>query len=449
MKTVAPLRCSSGSESMLPDERTTHSNDLSLPSEVDGLVVAPGRAVARALVDFLRGQGINVRTVTDGNAAFEEALLHPPDVVLIDDRVPPAGGIDLCSGSRRTSARTSSRRSSARCDDLRAYRVRAFDGRRRCRLRPVHRRAGTARAPVGAATHARAVPPRSTASSARRRARSSIAGTGCRTFCTTSRGRWRRCRRNVDYLAKFGRRARRCAPRGLRRQPRGRARRVRAAQGQRPHRHRLRPLRERPARPARTSGSCCATPPPRCSTTLRRLAALTERTLAFAVGAPAGRHEPSLYGDRELIASRDPEPGDGRPAPRRAARRCRSTSSRPTRHAVSLRRARRAAAGRRAAARSSSPTAATPRARRRTGWAWRWRGPCRAPSAARSGSRICRRRRLRVRVRAGLETHAGRAKAVERRPRRETIASRTRRRCWACCCWRLRGGPSCDAGRRT
>ena len=35
---------SSGSESMLPDERTTHENELSLPSEVEGLVVAPGRA---------------------------------------------------------------------------------------------------------------------------------------------------------------------------------------------------------------------------------------------------------------------------------------------------------------------------------------------------------------------------------------------------------------------
>jgi signal transduction histidine kinase len=81
---------------MLPDERTTHSNTLSLPSDVEGLVAAPGRGVARPLVDFLRGQGINVQTSSDADTAFEEALLHPPDVVLIDDRLPPAGGIELC-----------------------------------------------------------------------------------------------------------------------------------------------------------------------------------------------------------------------------------------------------------------------------------------------------------------------------------------------------------------
>jgi signal transduction histidine kinase len=81
---------------MLPDERTTHNNTLSLPSDVEGLVAAPGRGVARPLVDFLRAQGINVQTTSNADAAFEEALLHPPDVVLIEDRLPPAGGIELC-----------------------------------------------------------------------------------------------------------------------------------------------------------------------------------------------------------------------------------------------------------------------------------------------------------------------------------------------------------------
>jgi hypothetical protein len=35
--------------------------------------------------------------------------------------------------------------------------------------------------------------------------------------------------------------------------------------------------------------------------TLRRLAVMTERTIAFTDAAPGGRREPSLYGDRELI----------------------------------------------------------------------------------------------------------------------------------------------------
>jgi signal transduction histidine kinase len=81
---------------MLPDERTTRSNTLSLPSDVEALVAAPGRGVARPLVTFLRSQGISVQTAGDADGAFEEALLHPPDVVLIDDRIPPAGGIELC-----------------------------------------------------------------------------------------------------------------------------------------------------------------------------------------------------------------------------------------------------------------------------------------------------------------------------------------------------------------
>ena len=111
---------------MLPDERTTHSNTLSLPSDVEGLVAAPGRGLARPLVSFLRSQGINVQTVSDSDAAFEEALLHPPDVVLIDDRIPPAGGIELCQrlkGNVRTHFVPTILFA---LNDLRPYRLRAL-----------------------------------------------------------------------------------------------------------------------------------------------------------------------------------------------------------------------------------------------------------------------------------------------------------------------------------
>jgi DNA-binding response OmpR family regulator len=81
---------------MLPDERTTQNHELALPSEAEGLIVAPERVLARPLIGFLRGQGVTVRTAEDADGAFEEALLHPPDIVLIDDRVQPLGGIDLC-----------------------------------------------------------------------------------------------------------------------------------------------------------------------------------------------------------------------------------------------------------------------------------------------------------------------------------------------------------------
>lgn len=80
---------------MLPNERTTRSEVVTLPGEVEALIAAPSRALARPVVDFLKGERINVQLVVDADSCFEEALLHRPSVVVIDDRVPPAGGIEL------------------------------------------------------------------------------------------------------------------------------------------------------------------------------------------------------------------------------------------------------------------------------------------------------------------------------------------------------------------
>jgi two-component system sensor histidine kinase/response regulator len=81
---------------MLPNERTTRSEVVTLPGEVEALIAAPSRAVARPVVEFLKHERINVQLVVSADSAFEEALLHRPSVILIDDRVPPAGGIELC-----------------------------------------------------------------------------------------------------------------------------------------------------------------------------------------------------------------------------------------------------------------------------------------------------------------------------------------------------------------
>jgi K+-sensing histidine kinase KdpD len=48
------------------------------------------------LVDFLRAEGINVQVVNSADAGFEEALLHRPNVVVIDEHISNAGGVDLC-----------------------------------------------------------------------------------------------------------------------------------------------------------------------------------------------------------------------------------------------------------------------------------------------------------------------------------------------------------------
>jgi len=111
---------------MLADERTTHRNELPLPSEAEGLIVAPDRTIARPLVAFLRAQGLTVRTADDADTGFEEALLHPPDVVLVDDRVRPSGAVDLCARLKDNVRTHFVPVIVCALNDLRSYRVRAL-----------------------------------------------------------------------------------------------------------------------------------------------------------------------------------------------------------------------------------------------------------------------------------------------------------------------------------
>jgi len=90
---------------MLPNERTTRDEIAAAPGEVEGLIVAPDRAAARSLIAFLRAEGINVQVVNSVDQGFEEALLHRPNIVMVDDRISRAGGVDLCErlkGNART-----------------------------------------------------------------------------------------------------------------------------------------------------------------------------------------------------------------------------------------------------------------------------------------------------------------------------------------------------------
>ena len=111
---------------MLADERTTHRNELPLPSEAEGLIVAPDRTIARPLVGFLRAQGLTVRSADDADAGFEEALLHPPDVVLVDDRVRPTGAVDLCARLKDNVRTHFVPVIVCALNDLRSFRVRAL-----------------------------------------------------------------------------------------------------------------------------------------------------------------------------------------------------------------------------------------------------------------------------------------------------------------------------------
>lgn len=80
---------------MLLNETTTRSEVVTIPSELEALVAAPGRQSGRPLVAFLKQEKLNVTVVGDADSAFEEALLHRPNLILVDDELGPAGGIEL------------------------------------------------------------------------------------------------------------------------------------------------------------------------------------------------------------------------------------------------------------------------------------------------------------------------------------------------------------------
>jgi signal transduction histidine kinase len=82
---------------MLSSERTTRNDVVPTPGQVEGLVVASGRASSRALVEFLKSEGINVQLVSSADIAFEEVLLHRPNLVLIESQATTEDGVDLCA----------------------------------------------------------------------------------------------------------------------------------------------------------------------------------------------------------------------------------------------------------------------------------------------------------------------------------------------------------------
>jgi K+-sensing histidine kinase KdpD len=81
---------------MLPNERTSRSGIIALPGELETLVAAGDRDDARPLVAFLKNEKLNIAVVSDAEVAFEEALLHRPNLLVVHEALPPGGGIDLC-----------------------------------------------------------------------------------------------------------------------------------------------------------------------------------------------------------------------------------------------------------------------------------------------------------------------------------------------------------------
>ncbi len=90
---------------MLSSQRTTRHDVLPSPGQVEGIVVASTRLAARPMVQVLKGEGMNVQVVGSPEVAFEEVLLHRPNLIMMEARANEVWGVDLCArlkGNART-----------------------------------------------------------------------------------------------------------------------------------------------------------------------------------------------------------------------------------------------------------------------------------------------------------------------------------------------------------
>ncbi len=83
------------------NDQTTRSGIVPVPDEVEALVATAERSGARQLSGFLRDTNVRIRTCSDADAAFEDAALYPPGLIIIDERM----GIELCE-RLKSNART-------------------------------------------------------------------------------------------------------------------------------------------------------------------------------------------------------------------------------------------------------------------------------------------------------------------------------------------------------
>ncbi|WP_207683009.1 ATP-binding response regulator [Desulfonema magnum] len=67
------------------------------PAKSDILIVDDTVAILHLLSDILKGQGYKVRSVTNGAMAIKAAGASPPDIILLDIRMPEMNGYDVCN----------------------------------------------------------------------------------------------------------------------------------------------------------------------------------------------------------------------------------------------------------------------------------------------------------------------------------------------------------------
>jgi len=68
------------------------------------LVVEDEPKIAMALEFLMKQQGYQVRSADNGIAAIEEVVRDPPDILLLDIRIPGRSGFDVCMAVRANPA---------------------------------------------------------------------------------------------------------------------------------------------------------------------------------------------------------------------------------------------------------------------------------------------------------------------------------------------------------
>ncbi len=70
------------------------------------LIVEDDPAILTGLVDLLEGEGFEVRSAKDGNAALRSYQNEKPSLILLDIMIPEKSGLDVCREIRRKDALT-------------------------------------------------------------------------------------------------------------------------------------------------------------------------------------------------------------------------------------------------------------------------------------------------------------------------------------------------------
>lgn len=84
-----------------PDDYCTKSAHVNPTGGVSILVVDDDPGITHVLHEFLQDQGFKVSCECDGRSALEHIEEHPPDMVLVDMKMPKMDGVTLLKNIRR------------------------------------------------------------------------------------------------------------------------------------------------------------------------------------------------------------------------------------------------------------------------------------------------------------------------------------------------------------